>query len=158
MSQLPPTIPDGASPTPLPPFWSLLTPTSVQISPGGLRLPPTMPDRASLPAPLSTPAPVHISPGYCKPFAPLLPISSGLCESTPLASSTPAPANFSPPITMSATIATSKMHSNTPQNHSPAQTDDVHAKSQHHPGDDLTDADPNGIIVGTDEAFATMDP
>lgn len=36
--------------------------------------------------------------------------------------------------------------------------DDVHAKSQHRPGDDLTNADPNGIIVGTDEAFAKMDP
>ncbi|KAG1818947.1 hypothetical protein EV424DRAFT_1539904 [Suillus variegatus] len=158
MSQLPPTIPDGASPTPLPPFWSLSTPTSVQISPGGSRLPPTTPDRASLPAPLSTPAPVHISPGCRKPFSPLLPTSPGLREPTPLANSTPVPENFSPPIIVPATIATSETHGNAPHNNSPAQMDDLHAGSQHPPGNGLTNAEPRGDNVGIDEVFAKMDP
>ncbi|KAG2088557.1 uncharacterized protein F5147DRAFT_780950 [Suillus discolor] len=158
MSQLPPTIPDRASPTPLPPFWSLSTPTSVQISPGGSRLPPTTPDRASLPTPLSTPAPVHIPPGCRKPFSPLLPTSPGPRELTPLASSTLVPANFSPPIIVPATIATSETHGNTSQNNSPAQMDDVHAASQHRPGDDLTNAEPRSVNVGTDEACDRMDP
>ncbi|KAG1787229.1 uncharacterized protein HD556DRAFT_1312940 [Suillus plorans] len=129
MSQLPPTIPDGASPAPLPPFWSLSRPTSV-----------------------------HISPGCRKPFAPLLPISPGTREPTPLANSTPVPANFSPPIIVPATIATSETHSNAPHNNSLAQMDDLHAGSQHPPGDDLTNAEPRGVNVGTDEAFAKMDP
>ncbi|KAG2110424.1 hypothetical protein BD769DRAFT_1674588 [Suillus cothurnatus] len=158
ISQPPPTIPDRASPTPLPSFWSLSTPTSVQISPGGSRLPPTTPDRASLPAPLSTPAPVHISPGYRKLSSTLLPISPGPREPTPLASSPTAPANLSPPINVPTTVVISETHSNTPQNHSPGQIDDLHAASQHHPGDDLTNADPNVVVVGTDETFAQMDP
>ncbi|KAG2063383.1 hypothetical protein BDR04DRAFT_1123293 [Suillus decipiens] len=125
------------------------TPASVQISPGGSRLPPTTPDRASPLPPPSTPAPVHISPGPNQP-------------PTSLANSTLVSATISPHIIVPATITISATHTNAPQNHVFTQMDGTHSTTQHCPGDKfqnaVLDTVTNGGNAGTDEVFASADP
>ncbi|KAG1850849.1 hypothetical protein DFJ58DRAFT_914641 [Suillus subalutaceus] len=97
--------------------------------------------------------------GHPPPLSASPPISSGLRQPLSLAvTPTLVPANFSPPTTALAAITTLEIHSNAPQYHSPAQADDRHATSQHHPGDNLPNTAPNNFNAGTNEAFAGADP
>ncbi|KAG1854000.1 hypothetical protein F4604DRAFT_1906863 [Suillus subluteus] len=139
--QLPPV--QASSPPPAP-AKGPSTSAPVKIS-GGSRLLPIIPDR--------------LLAGHPPPLSASPPISSGLRQPLSLAATpTLVPAIFSPPTTALAAITTLEIHSNAPQYYSPAQADDRHATSQHHPGDNLPNTAPNNFNAGTNEAFAGADP
>ncbi|KAG2063311.1 hypothetical protein BDR04DRAFT_1163893 [Suillus decipiens] len=139
----PRSSPRSPPPPPPPPPPTACSPSiaaSIQISPGGLPLLPTTPER--------------FLEGHPPPPSGSLPISSGLCQ--PLSPATLAPVNVSPPT--AAAIAALESHSNVPQAGSPAQVDNWHATFQHHPGDDLPNTTPDKFSASTDEEFIGADP
>lgn len=169
--------PAQSSPPPPPPAQGPSTPAAIQFSSGGLRLSPTIPDRAtSLPLPLTWNPPAgsdHNFPGrslhlptipdqlpavHPTPLSPLLPITSGPHQpSTHSANYILVPAKFSLPTTAPTAIAASKTCISTPQTHSPAQVDDLDAIFQYHP-DNSVDASPDNVNACMDQASAGADP
>ncbi|KAG2743922.1 hypothetical protein P692DRAFT_20850500 [Suillus brevipes Sb2] len=143
----PPPLPlTQALPPILPPAQGSSTPNLSKFLQAG---------RGSPPLPTT---PVRLLAGQPPPLSASTPIFVGLRQpSSPSATPNLAPAKFSPPTAAPATVATSGIHSNAPQNYSPAETEHRHATSNHHPGDHQNTV-LHDFNAGTEEKFAGADP
>ncbi|KIK36744.1 hypothetical protein CY34DRAFT_16171 [Suillus luteus UH-Slu-Lm8-n1] len=161
-----------ALPPVIPPAQGSSMPTPVKISPGGSWLPhdqaiqtppPRSPSTPSIQissggSPPSPTTPARLLAGQPPPLSPSTPIFVDLRQpSSPSATPNLAPAKISPPTIAPETVATSGIHGNAPQDHSPAEAEHRHAASNHH----LVDRQ-NTVLhdfnTGTEEKFAGADP